>query len=58
MSVLDNVGKIYMTGIGGAGMCALAQLLTGMGYEVEGSVSYTHLLPCICGNAEIRLYCL
>ena len=41
MSVLDNVGKIYMTGIGGAGMCALAQLLTGMGYEVEGSDNLT-----------------
>lgn len=37
VNCLDHVKKIHMIGIGGAGMCALAQILREMGYEVGGS---------------------
>ena len=37
MSCLDSVKNIHMIGVGGAGMCALAQMLRQMGYKVGGS---------------------
>jgi UDP-N-acetylmuramate--alanine ligase len=35
--VLNNVNKIYFTGIGGIGMCGLAEYLLIKGYDVSGS---------------------
>ncbi len=35
--LLKNAGKIYFTGIGGIGMCGLAEYLMIAGYSIEGS---------------------
>lgn len=35
--ILDNVKKIHFVGIGGSGMCALAEIMHSKGYELTGS---------------------
>ena len=35
--ILDNTKKLHFVGIGGAGMCPLAEILHGKGYAVTGS---------------------
>ncbi len=35
--LLDNVRRIHFVGIGGSGMCPLAEILLGKGYEITGS---------------------
>ena len=35
--ILDNKKKIHFMGIGGSGMCPLAEILLGRGYEISGS---------------------
>ena len=35
--LIDSVKKIHMIGIGGAGMCPLAEILLKKGYELTGS---------------------
>ncbi len=35
--ILDNIKKIHFMGIGGSGMCPLAEILLGRGYEISGS---------------------
>jgi len=35
--LLDNIKKIHMIGIGGSGMCPLAEILFSKGYKVSGS---------------------
>lgn len=37
---LKNIKKIHMIGIGGSGMCPLAEILTSKGYTVSGSDNY------------------
>lgn len=36
-NILNNVKRIHMIGIGGSGMCPLAEILHSMGYELTGS---------------------
>ena len=33
----NRIKKIYMVGIGGAGMCGIAEVLLNLGYKVSGS---------------------
>lgn len=35
--ILNKVKKVHFVGIGGAGMCALAEIMHGKGYELTGS---------------------
>ena len=35
--LLDNVKRIHFVGIGGSGMCPLAEILHSEGYEITGS---------------------
>ena len=35
--ILKEVKKVHFIGIGGAGMCPLAEILISLGYEVTGS---------------------
>ena len=35
--LLDNVKKIHFVGIGGSGMCPLAEILHSEGFEITGS---------------------
>ena len=35
--LLDNVKRIHMIGIGGAGMCPMAEILHAKGYQLTGS---------------------
>ena len=35
--LLENVKKIHFVGIGGSGMCPLAEILNQKGYEITGS---------------------
>ena len=35
--LLDNVRRIHFVGIGGSGMCPLAEILHNEGYEITGS---------------------
>ena len=35
--VLDGIKHIHMIGIGGSGMCPLAEILNSKGYELSGS---------------------
>ena len=35
--LLDNVKRIHFVGIGGSGMCPLAEILHNEGYEITGS---------------------
>ncbi|MEE1126716.1 MAG: Mur ligase domain-containing protein, partial [Acutalibacteraceae bacterium] len=35
--LIDSAKKIHMIGIGGAGMCPLAEILLKKGYELTGS---------------------
>lgn len=37
--LLNGIKKIHMVGIGGSGMCPLAEILKSMGYDVSGSDS-------------------
>lgn len=36
-NILENVKRIHMIGIGGSGMCPLAEILHGLGYVITGS---------------------
>ena len=36
-NILDTARKIHFVGIGGSGMCPMAQILIGKGYEITGS---------------------
>lgn len=38
--ILQTVHKVHFTGIGGSGMCPLAEMLKTLGYEVTGSDDY------------------
>ncbi|MGM0567735.1 MAG: UDP-N-acetylmuramate--L-alanine ligase [Elusimicrobiota bacterium] len=35
--MFESIKKIYMVGIGGSGMCGIAEVLLNLGYEVSGS---------------------
>ncbi len=37
MQMPDNIGTVHILGIGGIGMSAIAEILTAMGYTVQGS---------------------
>ncbi len=37
MKIHGRIKRIYMIGIGGSGMCGLAEILNSLGYEVKGS---------------------
>ena len=63
--ILDSVRKIHFTGIGGSGMCPLAEMLWALGYRVTGSDDYASdnlkrmqslgipvTLPLAAGNAD------
>ena len=34
---MQRVSKIHLIGVGGAGMCGIAEILYNLGYEVSGS---------------------
>ena len=36
-SLMDNIKRIHFIGIGGSGMCPLAEILHHEGYELSGS---------------------
>ena len=46
---MRRIGRIHFVGIGGSGMCGIAEVLLNQGYDISGSdltinaVSYTHL---------------
>ena len=44
---MKSIKSIHFVGIGGSGMCGIAEVLINQGYEISGSdlkaVSYTHL---------------
>jgi UDP-N-acetylmuramate--alanine ligase len=54
--ILEKSKKIFLTGVGGAGMSAIAQVLYGMGFEVSGSdikeSRYTNFLK----NSGIKIF--
>ena len=63
--ILQSVHKVHFTGIGGSGMCPLAEMLLTLGYEVTGSDDYASdnlkrmqslgipvTLPLAAGNAN------
>ncbi len=63
--ILKTVHRVHFTGIGGSGMCPLAEILLSLGYEVSGSDDYasdnlkrmqslgiTVSLPLAAGNAD------
>lgn len=63
--ILQSVRKVHFTGIGGSGMCPLAEMLLALGYEVTGSDDYASdnlkrmqslgipvTLPLAAGNAD------
>lgn len=63
--ILQSVHKVHFTGIGGSGMCPLAEMLYALGYEVTGSDDYASdnlkriqslgipvTLPLAAGNAD------
>ena len=35
--LLDNIKRIHFIGIGGSGMCPLAEILMSEGFEIQGS---------------------
>ena len=37
--ILATVRRVHFTGIGGSGMCPLAEILLSLGYEVSGNIS-------------------
>ena len=63
--ILSSVRRVHFTGIGGSGMCPLAEMLLTLGYEVTGSDDYASdnlkrmqslgipvSLPLAAGNAD------
>ena len=36
-NILDSVKRLHFVGIGGSGMCPMAELLMNKGYEISGS---------------------
>lgn len=63
--ILQTVHNVHFTGIGGSGMCPLAEMLKTLGYEVTGSDDYASdnlkrmqslgipvTLPLAAGNAD------
>ncbi|MBE6756963.1 MAG: UDP-N-acetylmuramate--L-alanine ligase [Ruminococcaceae bacterium] len=63
--ILQSVRRVHFTGIGGSGMCPLAEILFSLGYEVSGSDDYASdnlkrmqslgiavTLPLAAGNAD------
>jgi len=63
--ILETVHRVHFTGIGGSGMCPLAEILLSLGYEVSGSDDYASdnlkrmqslgiavSLPLAAGNAD------
>lgn len=63
--ILETVRRVHFTGIGGSGMCPLAEILLSLGYEVSGSDDYASdnlkrmqslgiavSLPLSAGNAD------
>lgn len=63
--ILQSVHRVHFTGIGGSGMCPLAEMLLTLGYEVTGSDDYASdnlkrmqslgipvSLPLAAGNAD------
>jgi len=63
--LLQTVRRVHFTGIGGSGMCPLAEMLLALGYEVSGSDDYASdnlkrmqslgipvSLPLAAGNAD------
>lgn len=37
LTTFRHVRRVHMVGIGGAGMCGIAEVLSSMGFEVSGS---------------------
>ncbi len=63
--MLETIRRVHFTGIGGSGMCPLAEILLSLGYEVSGSDDYASdnlkrmqslgiavSLPLAAGNAD------
>ena len=39
-NILNNARKIHFIGIGGSGMCPLAEIMQSKGFEISGSDNY------------------
>jgi len=54
--ILKKARKIFLIGIGGAGMSAIAQVLDGMGYEVSGSDMKESRYTSVLRSKKIKVF--
>lgn len=54
--ILEKSKKIFLVGIGGAGMSAIAQVLYGMGFEISGSDIKESRYTDVLGKEGIKIF--
>ena len=55
-NILDSVKNVHFIGIGGSGMCPMAEILQSKGYNVSGSDNYISDTLKRIMNSDIKIY--